>query len=159
MLQWIFEHMTKELTALLAPSTMILTEHGYSFTTNAEREIGRDLKEKLCYVAFDYDTELKLTAESSDKNQTHMLSDGNIIAVGAEHFRCASVFQPCVIGKETSGVHDTSFHNIMKCDVDIRENLYVHETDHRSFRRCSCAADSGTAGWRGLETCPSGRIW
>ena len=57
------------------------------------REGGRrGVKEKLCYIAFDYDTELKSIAGSSDKEQTHMLSDGNIITVGAESFRCASVF-------------------------------------------------------------------
>ena len=70
----------------------ILTERGYSFTTTAEREIGRCVKEKLCYIAFDSDTELKSTAEGSDKKQTHMLSDGNIITVGAERFRCPRVF-------------------------------------------------------------------
>ena len=59
----------------------ILTERGYSFTTTAEREIVRDVKEKLCYIALDNDTELKSTAESSDKKQTHMISDGNIITV------------------------------------------------------------------------------
>ena len=86
----------------------------------AESEVGRDVKEKLCYIAFDYDTELKLTAESSDKNQTHMLSDGNIITVGAERFPCTSVFPASFFGIEASRVHDTSVQNITKCDVDLR---------------------------------------
>ena len=74
--------MTNELTAL-APSTM-----------RSKRRFGRDVKEKLCYIALVYDTELKSTTESFDKKQTHMLSDGNIFTVSAERFLCACVFQP-----------------------------------------------------------------
>merc|ERR1711992_16915 len=75
--------------------------------------------------ALDFDTEMKSASDSSDKEKTYELPDGNIITVGSERFRCPEVlFQPSFIGKEASGIHDTTFQSIMKCDVDIRKDLY-----------------------------------
>merc|ERR1719260_2267 len=87
----------RELTNYLMK---ILTERGYSFTT---------------------------TAASTSLEKSYELPDGQVITIGNERFRCPeALFQPSFLGMEACGIHETTYNAIMKCDVDIRKDLYAN---------------------------------
>jgi len=103
----------------------LLTRRGYSFTTTAEREIVRDIKEKLTYVAQDYEGELEAAGQSSDVQKNHELPDGRFVTVGAERFMAQeALFQPSLIGFEFDGLSQAVFNSINMCDIAIRPDLY-----------------------------------
>jgi len=103
----------------------ILLERGYNMTTSAEKEIVRNIKEQLCYVAQDFEGELQEAQQSSTAEANFELPDGQILTIGDERFRCPEVlFKPSMIGLEQEGIDTLTFKTIMKTDIDVRKEMY-----------------------------------
>ena len=103
----------------------ILSERGYSFMTTAEREIARDIKEKLGYVALDFEEEMASYSKDNTKNSTYEMLNGQIFDIGNEKFRgIEPLFQPSFIGMSAAGVHETLYNSIMKTDPNLRKDFF-----------------------------------
>ncbi|KAJ7614053.1 actin 1 [Roridomyces roridus] len=112
----------RDLTTHLAKN---LGERGYPFQSSTMRELVREIKERLCYVALDFDEELRTAAQSSAIEKDYELPDGQTITVGNERFRAPeALFKPSMIGSESAGIHEATFNSILKCDLDVRRDLF-----------------------------------
>lgn len=107
--------------------TQLLTEKGYQFTTSSEYYIVRAIKEELCYVAENYEVELKQGNSSSGSEPleaSYTLPDGNVITIGSERFRCPEVlFLPSLAGFEALSLHELVHSSIMECEIDVRRDF------------------------------------
>ncbi|KAJ2454423.1 centractin- actin- protein of the dynactin complex [Coemansia sp. RSA 2336] len=115
---------------------ILLQKAGHNFFTSAEKEIVRQVKEKLCYVALDAAKEEKelasvvgsrLGAETRPRSDMFKLPDGNLISLGHERFRAPEImFQPEIIGLEYPGIHQIVADSISRADIDLRRSLYAN---------------------------------
>lgn len=79
------------------------------------------IKDKLSYVPIDFQAE----EQSQEVFEQLRLPSGRYYEVGKERFLCSEVlFAPTIANKDAEGIHQIMFDSIMKCDIDIRQDLY-----------------------------------
>merc|ERR1712227_474208 len=105
----------------------LLLLRGYAFNHTADFDTVREIKEKLCYVAYDVEQEDKLGRETTVLVETYTLPDGREIKIGAERFEAPeALFQPHLVDIEKEGLAELLFNAIQAADVDVRPDLYKH---------------------------------
>eukprot|EP00295_Goniomonas_pacifica_P045498 CAMPEP_0175924028 /NCGR_PEP_ID=MMETSP0108-20121206/14878_1 /TAXON_ID=195067 ORGANISM="Goniomonas pacifica, Strain CCMP1869" /NCGR_SAMPLE_ID=MMETSP0108 /ASSEMBLY_ACC=CAM_ASM_000204 /LENGTH=232 /DNA_ID=CAMNT_0017247053 /DNA_START=11 /DNA_END=706 /DNA_ORIENTATION=- len=100
----------------------MITEGGHTVTGNCDPA---DLKEKLCFTALDFDDSMQTAESTSSLEKSYELPDGKVITLNTERFRCPeALFQPYLLGMEAPGIHEALYNSIMRCDIDIRRELF-----------------------------------
>ena len=103
----------------------LLLETGESLTSSAELEIVRDIKEKLCYVAANYEKEDQAAQSSSEHDKSYTMPDKRVITVPA-HVRMSCpelLFNPSLNGKSCKSIQALSWASVSASDIDVRKDL------------------------------------
>ncbi|MHA1300846.1 MAG: hypothetical protein ACTSO9_15620 [Candidatus Helarchaeota archaeon] len=103
-------------TNIIEMLNKLFLKKGISFLTSREREILNDIREKLCYVALNPET------EKCERN--YILPDGESIHLENELFLSSEIFfSPKMIGKENKSLDIEIYDTIMNLDSEIREKI------------------------------------
>lgn len=109
----------RDLTTFM--SKLLMTA-GLSLTSSAEMEIVRDIKEKLCYIPMDYEEEKKKGDALIVKYE---IPDGQVFPIGHERITCCqALFDTSLLGKEIFSMPRATYESVMKCDIDLRSDLF-----------------------------------
>ncbi|XP_033219229.1 actin-related protein 2 isoform X2 [Belonocnema kinseyi] len=129
--EYALPHLTRRLDIAGRDITMYLIKllllRGYAFNHSADFETVRMMKEKLCYIGYNLETEEKLALETTVLVESYTLPDGRVIKVGGERFAAPeALFQPHLINVEAPGMAELVFSTIQAADIDMRSELYKH---------------------------------
>eukprot|EP00051_Salpingoeca_urceolata_P022298 m.360087 g.360087 ORF g.360087 m.360087 type:complete len:1857 (-) comp19953_c2_seq10:30-5600(-) len=111
--------------------TRMLTEHGHRFFSQVEQYIGRLIKERVCFVAPNF--EEACAAEEAGNLEPGVVDARRFIVpdgtksfeVGGAMFRSPEgLFQPKLWGKDCPGISQLVYEAIQACDIHERKTMY-----------------------------------
>lgn len=103
-----------------------LRRSGICFTTTAEADLAKTMKEEVCYLTPTplNDEEAEKDAKTQAKTQ-YQLPDGQAVALSSERYEAPNVlFDPSLFGSEELGAAAVLVNAIMKSDIDLRPKLF-----------------------------------
>jgi len=99
----------------------LLLRKNYNFSTSAELEWVKNIKEKVCYVKPRGEYRVK----TKELKKVVELPSGEEITLLEERYKCPeALFDPTVLGREAGGIHDQLYNSVMKCDIDLRREMF-----------------------------------
>jgi len=103
----------------------LLLETGHSFTSSAEMEIVKSIKEQLCFVSADYEAQHAESQESSSLDEQFELPDKRTISVkGNVRIQTPElIFKPELNGKSCKSIQHLAWESISTSDIDTRKEL------------------------------------
>ena len=89
----------------------LLCERGFYFNSSHERDILQDMKEKLCWVALDFEA----ASQDGYKEVRYEMPGGSLASIGCASFRCPELlFQPGLASLGARGLPELTLHSILK---------------------------------------------
>jgi len=103
-----------------------LSQVGVYLTTSAEKEIARRIKEEHCYVAMDYDKEIRNFNNGTNPGVTYFMPDGQDVLLKDP---LCQVPEFLFDSMKLENVENQSLHSLVQgtvaqCDMDLRKAMY-----------------------------------
>jgi len=119
------QHLTQNFTQMLAG-------RGYAFTTSYERALVKNIKEEVCFVSVDYNSDFYRNDADERVEISYDLPDGQKLKIGNERFRCAEMlFQPHLLtgrlpmgSSAKDGIHTLIHNSIQMTEANLRDDFY-----------------------------------
>jgi len=103
----------------------LLLEAGHNFTSAAELEIVREIKEELCYVAQDFAAEKEQCSKNAEQDKQYTLPDKAVITVpGSVRIGAPElIYQPNHNGMSCKSIDALAWASVSASDIDVRREL------------------------------------